>query len=59
MEQCICVEHEQENCRETWIDEMVMELGVWWFEMLREHPTSVNEFTELKMIEKWVRISME
>jgi len=42
MEQCICVEHEWENCREMWIDEMVMELGVWWFEWLGNHPRSVH-----------------
>jgi len=31
MEPCIRVERKRENCRETWIDEMVMELGVWLF----------------------------
>jgi len=47
------------KCRETWIGEMVMELGVWWFEMLGNHPRSVHEFTKLKMIEKWERNLME
>ena len=59
MQKCIYVEHEREKCRETWIDEMVMKLGVWWFEMVWNHPKIVHEFKRLKMIKKWVRIPLE